>query len=180
MMDIEVEITRKDFQAFNKYVMKSRKIFRAQGLIILAFLIVLMLLLNIKRITDVPYMIANLVVIIIIYFVLVLILKPITSLMAKYIPKKSGRILGKRTFRISDEGLWELTEHNESLNRWKGVQTIEANDKYIFVFTDTHMGHIIPKRCFSSEQECKKFHNALIRKLAEEDFEKTQEYMIYE
>ena len=42
---------------------------------------------------------------------------------------------------------------------------VKENEKYIYIFIDTHMAHVIPKRCFNSEQECLQFLTLLRQKV---------------
>lgn len=60
-------------------------------------------------------------------------------------------ILGEHTITIMPDGLHEQTAVCDSLQRWEGVQHIAENSRYIFLFIDTHMAHVIPKRAFPSD-----------------------------
>jgi len=161
LMEVEAEMTRKDFKEFNQYVIKHKKIYKRAKLLYSALLVLLVILLNTNKITDISYMAGQVVLVLLIYFVVILLLKPISGLFIKYTPAKGGSVLGKHKFRISDEGLWSSIESGESLLKWKGIQSIETTKKYIFVFVDTHMAHVIPKRCFKSEEESKQFLDIL-------------------
>jgi hypothetical protein len=160
-MEIKIEITRKDFQKFNLYAAKKNKALKRFKLVPVIFLILIVLLLNIKEISNITYMVIQIAFILFLYLAFVLLFKPITALITKYTPAKDGGTLGEHKFRISDEGLWESTEYNESLTKWNGIKSIETTKKYIFVFIDTHMAHIIPKRYFKSEEDSENFIDTL-------------------
>ncbi|MHC4221134.1 MAG: YcxB family protein [Planctomycetota bacterium] len=164
-MEIEVEITRKDFQEFNRYALKKNKGLKIFYLLLLMFLSLNLLLPGVKKSLDISYIVAVIISVFIIYFVLLFIFKQITALIARYTPSKRGCILGLHKFRISKEGLWESTEHTESLCKWKGIKSIDTTEKYIFVFVDSNMGHVIPKRYFKSELESENFIYTLRNKL---------------
>ncbi|MFA6175155.1 MAG: YcxB family protein [Phycisphaerae bacterium] len=159
-MEIEVDITRKDFVKFNQYVLKHKRVLKYKLIFPLA-LVFLVVLSNIKKNSDVFYIVTQIFLILIIYYVVVFLSKPLVALSIKYLPSEKGGVLGKHKFKISDEGLQESTEHNESLVRWDGIQTIETTKDYFFVFVDTHMAHLIPIRCFNSVEESKTFLDAL-------------------
>ncbi len=154
-MEIEVEINRKDFVKFNQYYMKQRKslIQKLYPLI----LVVLVILLNIKRISDISYVIGNIIFVLIIYYAVVLILKPLISLRIKHMPSEKGGILGKHKFIISDDGLMETTEHSESITKWNGVHSVKTTKNYIYVFVDNCAAHIIPTRYFQLPEESANF-----------------------
>ena len=161
-MEIEIEITREDYKGFNEYIYKNKKIFGRFRFAVPGFLILLIIVLNINRINDILYLVTQIVFILLVYFVLVLVSKQLRLRLIKKIPSEQGGILGKHTFRISDEGIWESTEHNNNLTKWSGILSVETTNKFIFIFVDTHMAHIIPKRYFNSEDDSNYFINFVI------------------
>lgn len=163
-MEIEVEINRKDFVKFSQYCTKHRKslIPKLYPLI----LIVLVILLNIGKISDISYVIGNIIFTLIIYYVLVLVLKPLLFLRVKHMPSEKGGILGKHKFKISDDGLIETTEHSESITKWSGVHSVETTKNYIYVFVDSCAAHIIPTRYFKFPEESANF-GAMLKSMVE-------------
>jgi hypothetical protein len=67
----------------------------------------------------------------------------------------SGKIkgvLGKHTIEISEQGIQETTEVNQSFFTWTGIYSIEYNNSYIYVFTGPTSAYVIPKSSFSNEE----------------------------
>jgi hypothetical protein len=65
---------------------------------------------------------------------------------------KSGKHdLGKHTVEIDQGGVTEKTAVSASSRSWDGIDRIEENDKYIFLFLSENSAYIIPKRAFSNE-----------------------------
>lgn len=166
-MEITIEVNRNDFKKFNNYIFSKSKIFKIFKYGPAILLVLYVLLTNIKNDYSHPVIMigTQIVFMLIIYFVIMLLLKPFQGILVKRIPKEDGGALGEHKFRISDEGLWESTEYNESLFKWSGIKSIVSNKKYIFIFIDTHMGHIIPKRYFDSEEDCSLFLETLKSKI---------------
>lgn len=48
---------------------------------------------------------------------------------------------------------------NEDYIKWSGVRSVEQDKEYIFVFVDSIMAYIIPKRSFASEKESLEFYH---------------------
>ncbi len=73
---------------------------------------------------------------------------------------KNRGILGKHTILISEDGLVETTEVNESRWAWTGIERVEQIEHYIFIFVSSTSAHTIPKRAFASTEEATQFYNA--------------------
>src|SRR5215204_1474059 len=68
-------------------------------------------------------------------------------------------ILGEHLIRFDEDYIIEATEVNETRHSWKGVDRIEENQDYIFIYTSPVNAHIIPKRFFASEESVDGFFN---------------------
>jgi hypothetical protein len=73
------------------------------------------------------------------------------------IPEKG--VLGKHIIQISEEGLREATDVNESFRKWEAVTNVLQNAEYIFIFDSDIMVHIIPKRAFKEKSEAEHFYS---------------------
>ncbi len=159
-MNVTVDITRIDYWEFNKFAMTTIPKYRTNFIIniiaipVSSFVILLLM--------KLPF-----------YYVLVssVILGIISDMLLIYFMKKSimkipdGRegFLGKHVIEIRSDGLSETTSVNEGLHLWKGIRSIHQNEKYIFIFIDNLMAHIIPKRSFSSLKDAEDFYNLAIK-----------------
>lgn len=159
-MELEVEINRKDFVKFNQYILKKKRALWHK-FVTPSILVLFVILLNINKISNISYIIAQVLIVLIIYYLFILILKPIFALRIKYLPSEKGSSLGKRKFKISDEGLCVTTANSESLRRWDGFQSIEKTKDYIYLFVDTHVAYIIPIRYFKSPEEYADFYSTI-------------------
>ena len=73
--------------------------------------------------------------------------------------EKPGRgLLGVHKLSLNEAGLVEITAVNESRHSWAGVDRVEHDEKYIYIYTAPHAAHIIPKRAFNNLQEAESFY----------------------
>jgi hypothetical protein len=82
--------------------------------------------------------------------------------------EKSGRgQLGRHRLAMNDEGVVESTAVNQSRTSWTGVDRVEQNADYIFIYTAPHAAHMIPKRAFGDPKQAEAFYQfARTRKAA--------------
>ncbi len=85
----------------------------------------------------------------------------INSAVKKY--KYGDGVLGEHLLRFENNFIIEATDVNETKHSWKGVDRIEENREYIFIYTTALNAHIIPKRYFRSAQESTMFFDEAIR-----------------
>jgi hypothetical protein len=67
--------------------------------------------------------------------------------------------LGKHRIVLSEAGLAESTEVGESRTSWAGVDRVEQDPHYIYVYTSPAAAHVIPKRAFKDPQEAETFYH---------------------
>lgn len=72
-------------------------------------------------------------------------------------PSNKPGLLGEHFIEITDAGLRETTAVNDSFYYWEGIQSIKQDSKYIYIFVNSIMAHIIPKRSFSTRQDAELF-----------------------
>ena len=61
---------------------------------------------------------------------------------------KNLGVVGRHTIRLETAGCRETTDVNESFHAWRGIDTIEADARYVYIFLHGGSGHIIPRRAF--------------------------------
>lgn len=66
--------------------------------------------------------------------------------------------LGVHQLEINEVELVERTVVGESRTNWAGVNRVEQNDEYIFIYTSLVGAHVIPKRAFTDAQEAENFY----------------------
>ncbi len=82
--------------------------------------------------------------------------------------EKPGRgQLGRHKVVLGGDGVVESTAVGKSSTSWAGVDRIEQNPQYIFIYTSRAAAHVIPKRAFRDMQEAERFYQfSKIRKEA--------------
>jgi hypothetical protein len=73
------------------------------------------------------------------------------------LPAKGGTMLGEHSLRFDSEGVSGKTAVSEGTIRWTGVLDIVETKKYFFMFVDTAVAFIIPKRAFASPADADQF-----------------------
>ena len=79
---------------------------------------------------------------------------------------KGKGILGEHELKISDQGLTERTEYNESLHKWSGVKGICETSKFYLIRVNEAGGslHVVPKKNRIIEGELESFMQELRRR----------------
>ena len=82
-----------------------------------------------------------------------------SEIMKRVNEERPGRgQLGRHKISLTEREIVETTDVGESRSDWLGVDRVEQNDNYIFVYTSPHGAHVIPKRAFSSAGEAASFY----------------------
>ena len=155
-MEIEVEVTRKDFANFNRYWYFKKKLkSRAWPILIFAFGLPLILNKNVEF--NLAGYLGTVLVIGVLFGTLFLGIMWLTLGFTGSVPDKGGSILGLKKFSISEDAFIEDSESNRNEQRWKSIKSIEENKNAVFVFVDNIAAYIIPKRGFKDEEEQNEF-----------------------
>jgi hypothetical protein len=59
---------------------------------------------------------------------------------------------------LSDDGFSESTVVGEQRTSWAGVDRVEQNADYIFIYTSPVAAHIVPRRAFASAEDAERFY----------------------
>jgi hypothetical protein len=65
------------------------------------------------------------------------------------------------TFSTLDEGLYVQNDRGEILHYWKIIERLGETPDYFFLMIGQRTGHIIPKRCFNTQEAAAVFANQL-------------------
>jgi hypothetical protein len=65
---------------------------------------------------------------------------------------KHRGVLGRHYMEITDQGLIERTEFNDTVHRWPAIRRIISMGGYLFIYVSDNNSHQIPKRCFSPQE----------------------------
>ncbi|OCT13349.1 hypothetical protein A8709_03610 [Paenibacillus pectinilyticus] len=155
-MEITVNITRSDYWKYNKYALfnipKLRNRFIITNISLPFIVIILLLLFKLPLVFSLCWGVfgGGLACI----FSYLSMKKRVMS-----IPESKEGILGERRVEINEIGIHQLSSVSQSSYKWSGVRSINQNDEYIYIFVDTIMAYIIPKRSFVTEKESLEFYH---------------------
>jgi hypothetical protein len=67
--------------------------------------------------------------------------------------------LGRHTVKLEETGVVESTAVAEQRISWAGIDRVEHDPDYIYIYTTPMSALVIPKRAFTSSVEAEKFHD---------------------
>jgi hypothetical protein len=76
-------------------------------------------------------------------------------------PILDGFVLGEKTFSFDHDGFDEDAKNYHARFSWAAVRDLIDGPNHIFMMLDTNVGHIIPKRCFDSDNEANEFLSSI-------------------
>jgi hypothetical protein len=65
---------------------------------------------------------------------------------------KQRGVVGKHVLQITEQGLVESTDFNESLHKWPSVCRILSLWGYLYIYVSDMNTHQVPKRYFSPQE----------------------------
>ena len=155
-MDIEVEITKKDFVNFNRYWYFKKKL-KSRVWMIVIFSFTMPILINLGKEFNLAGYLGSVLVFGALFSVIFFGAIWLILGFSGNVPDKGGSILGKKKFSINENAFIEDSESNRNEQKWKSIKSVEENGNAIFVFIDNIAGYIVPKRGFKNEEEQKEF-----------------------
>jgi hypothetical protein len=167
-MEVEYELTPDDLYAFQwRAAFTSSKGRRARRGVYLLWLLAVLLFAAVPAIGADGFVISRM------NFTFILVALPIVVLFQWCLERllmrrailqmlkeeKPGKgQLGKHRIVMGEDGLVESTAVGESRTSWAGVDRIEQNPEYIFIYTSAAAAHMIPKRAFKDIHEADGFY----------------------
>jgi hypothetical protein len=61
---------------------------------------------------------------------------------------KHRGVLGRHVLEITEQGLVERTDYNETLHRWSSICRVISLFGYLYIYVSDTNSHQVPKRCF--------------------------------
>ncbi len=155
-MRVDVNVTKDDFLAFSRAVLKPERSrsSRVRRLLLLAVLWVavvagLSVLFSVTEFRlnlDLRTSAVTLLIFVgLFYFFL-------RRFQKRALPTDSGTVLGQHSYEFNDTGIQESSEHTQILIRWSGVRELRETDGHLFIMVDQNAGCIIPKRDLTSPE----------------------------
>jgi hypothetical protein len=78
--------------------------------------------------------------------------------------RKNQGIVCWHTLTITDEGLTEKTDYNQTLQRWNGFHRIRDTFGYYYIFVTEALFHLVPKKSFNSPKDAQCFMDEIRRR----------------
>jgi hypothetical protein len=167
-MELEYELTPADLYAFQwRSVFASPRGRRARRKVYLYWLLTLLLFSALPAIGADGFVVSR------VNYTFLVIAFPIVAVVQWFLERRLVRrailqllkeekpgkgLLGKHTMVVSEEGLVERTAVGESRTSWAGVDRIEQNPEYIFIYTSAAGAHVVPKRALGDRQVAEDFY----------------------
>ena len=70
-------------------------------------------------------------------------------------------VLGEHTLEITQNGLIERTEYNETLIRWNGIHRTVKTPKYLYLWVNELLFPLVPLRSFETEEAARLFQSEI-------------------
>ena len=150
-MTLQIEINRQDYSDFNKFNFVKTSLVKTI-VVGLAACLLLQIFLNKERF-HLFASIVSFLASIMAYSGLVY----LQLIRTKKIPKDGGTTLGKRDMEFTNETIICKTKHSVSSSNWTAVRSLEKGKSAVYLYVDSNMAYIIPKRYFKNEQEQEDF-----------------------
>lgn len=158
-MKLSFEINREDYADFNKFHFLKTRLKRTilTGTITI---LALQLILNKDDFNLTATTISTLVCIILYFLIYYVFLNN-----TKNIPSDNGTILGQRDMEFADNEIRCKTDTSNTTSAWTTIKTLEKGRNSFYLYVDTNMAYIIPKRIFSSIDQQDKFEGFIMDKI---------------
>jgi hypothetical protein len=165
-MEIEYELTKEDLYAFQWRSAFTSSRARRQGWKPYAFLFIFLLLVCLLQSCGPDgfnFSLLNFAVLLVVFPVVALVTWLTTRIMVRFIKntlkeeKPERGQLGKHKVVLSETGLVESTVVNESSRTWAGIDRIEQDSNYIYIYVAPMQAIIIPKRAFKDAAAAEAF-----------------------
>jgi hypothetical protein len=85
-----------------------------------------------------------------------------TALVAlvSYVPSKNRGVLGEHLLSFDDVDITEKTAVSTATWSWESIPNVARNRRYVFIYVQQNMAHIVPKRAFASREEADRFFDS--------------------
>ncbi len=160
-MKIEIDITRQDYLNFNFYHFRKKSLIRTAvigliGLMILQY--------SINKDKETVSIIA-LAISSTLYIFIFAVIMYFSLSRSKSIPKDNGSFLGKKVYEFSEDYISFRDKDSDGRFQWKAIKSFEEDSKAFYLYLDTIMALLIPKRHFMDKSEEQAFRKYVQRKL---------------
>jgi FtsH-binding integral membrane protein len=156
---LNFEIQRQDYVDFNKHHFIKTKLKKTiiTGALVL---VVMHIVFSLDGYNLEAGIVASLVGILI---YTLLILRSINS--TKRIPKDDGAILGTKVLEFTEDGITHTDANSNGFSKWSAIKYLQQGSKAFYLYMDTNLAILIPKRCFKDMTEMDDFETFVTERL---------------
>jgi hypothetical protein len=158
-MKLQVEITRQDYSDLNKFHFVHT---RLKKTIIMSILILCFsqFILNYQHFDLIVTIISTILFVAAYSFGIIRSLNKTSN-----IPDKNGSILGTKDFEFTDDKIIYKSQNSEGSNDWSKIRNLQEGKKAFYLYMDTNMAILIPKRIFKDNTEMTEFRDLVNKKI---------------
>ena len=158
-MILTIDITREDYADFNKFHFFKTKLKRT---IIIGATTLLILQLLIRRDQlNLTFSVFSSILFVSIY--IFMIYRGLNK--TKNIPAKNGSILGQKVMEFSLDKICYKTTNSEGSSDWTTIKKLEESSKAFYLYMDTNLAMVVPKRVFKDKSEEDAFKSLVVQKV---------------
>ena len=70
---------------------------------------------------------------------------------------KSESLVGRRNYSFSDAGIRIASDDKTAWKEWEDIMRVKNTGNILLIFTSPKLAYVIPRRCFKSKYEWRKF-----------------------
>jgi Ca2+/Na+ antiporter len=158
-MKLTIDITREDYSDFNKFHFIKTKLKRS-------ILIGLLTLISMEYFVNRDHFDLTLTIIISIVCIVVYCWATYQGLnKTKNTPDNDGAILGPKEMEFGDDKISYATKNSQGSYDWTSIKYLRESSKAFYLYVDTNMAMLVPKRTFGNENELEDFRKIISKKV---------------
>lgn len=158
-MKLTIDISRQDYVDFNKFHFIKTKLKRTVITGVLTVFI-LQVFFNHEQFDLTATIVSSIFCVLVYVFVINMSLNK-----TKSIPDNDGTILGQKEFEFSEDKIIYKTENSEGSSAWTTIKKLEESSKAFYLYVDTNMAILVPKRVFKDKSDEDAFKTLVNQKI---------------
>lgn len=156
-MKVTTNITREDYLDFNKFHFVKTRL-KQTALIGVVTICIVEFVLNEDHFDLLSTIVSSVVAIALYSFI---IYRSISRM--KKLPSDNGSILGEKELEFTDEHIAYRTKNAQGTSDWSTITKVAESSRAFYLYMDTNMAIMVPKRAFTNEAELNQFKNIVAR-----------------
>lgn len=78
-------------------------------------------------------------------------------LWVRRLPRDDGATLGEHTLEVDEDGFHVEGRSGRAFVKWSAIVEVRETNEHLFLFVDRMLAYVVPKRAFTSADECAAF-----------------------